>query len=140
MRFPVSVPAAALLLAGTAFAEDPPPPAPEPVPAPVPAPAPAPPEKPKEEIGLSLDENRIVAPNGWVVWYYSVNFVDPKILRDELNQWKTPEAKIEPMSNATGQASNVLRIQERKENLPLLEKMLEVLDQPQPQVLVRAKL
>lgn len=140
MRLPVRVSGAAIALliaAGSALAEDPPKPAEAPAPAPIPVPAP---RKYEEDIGLTLDENRVVAPNGWVVWYYSVNFVDPKILRDELNQWKTPEAKIEPMSNATGQASNVLRIQERKENLPLLEKMLEVLDQPQPQVLVRAKL
>ncbi len=131
--------AAVLLLAGAALAEDPPKPA-EPT-----SPAPAP-EKPKEEIGLSLDENRVTAPGGMVVWFYAVNFVDPSILRTELERWKTPEAKIEAMATtiATREQpvpqANVLRIQERRENLPLLEKMLEVLDQPQPQVLVRAKL
>jgi type II secretory pathway component GspD/PulD (secretin) len=35
---------------------------------------------------------------------------------------------------------NLLRIQEKRENLPLLRSMLEMLDQPTPQVLVKAKL
>jgi type II secretory pathway component GspD/PulD (secretin) len=134
--------AIALLLGeAAAFAEEPPKPAPAPPPAaPAPAPAPAAPVPEKKPVPILFEENRVESTNGWVVWYYSVNFVDPKVLRTELDQWKTPEAKIEPMSNATGQPSNLLRIQERKENLPLIEKMLEILDQPQPQVLVRAKL
>jgi general secretion pathway protein D len=147
MRFPAraaGVAAFALLLAGGAFAaEDPPKPAEAPTPAPAPAPAP---EKPKDEVGISLAEDRVTAPQGWVVWYYSVNFVDPGILKTELERWKTPEAKVEAMTtisprpNEPAPSANILRIQERKENLPLLEKMLEVLDQPQPQVLVKAKL
>jgi general secretion pathway protein D len=95
--------------------------------------------------------DRVDAANGQVVWYYPVNFVDPRVLREELNSWKTPEGKVDVMSGRLscpppGQldsvlpSSNVLRIQEKRENLPLLEKMLEILDQPVPQVLVKAKL
>jgi general secretion pathway protein D len=80
-----------------------------------------------------------------VTWYYQVNFVDPKVLQGELDRWKSAEARIEPMGTAAPApnqppVSNILRIRERRENLPLLEKMLEILDQPTPQVLVRAKL
>lgn len=117
-----------------ALAEDPPatPPA---------APAPKPPAVAEAEgVPILVSDDRVEGPDGWTVWYYSVNFVDPKILRTELDQWKSKEAKIEPMAGPTGQPTNLLRIQERKENLPLLEKMLEILDQPQPQVLVKAKL
>lgn len=107
-----------------------------------PGPAPLPPVPPPGDrgVGITFEDDRIESPNGWVVWFYTVNFVDPKVLRAELDQWKTAEARIEPMTGPTGQASNLLRIQERKENLPLLEKMLEILDTPQPQVLVKAKL
>ncbi len=105
-----------------------------------PAPAPTPPAPEKKSVEITVGENRIESANGWVVWYYPVSFVDPKVLRTELDQWKTPEAKIEPMAGAGGQPTNLLRIQEKRENLPLLEKILEVLDQPTPQVLVRAKL
>jgi type II secretory pathway component GspD/PulD (secretin) len=98
-----------------------------------------------------IEESRVERPDGWVVWYYSANFVDPKILKAELDQWKSAEAKIDPMSTAWASTQvpgqpppasvpNVLRILERKENVPLLERMLELLDQPTPQVLVRAKL
>lgn len=144
--------AAALLAAAVGSpavrAEEAPPgpvPAPAPAPsaapgAPAPAPHPAPSPAGQEGIPITFTEDRVQSPDGWVVWYYSVNFVDPKVLRAELDLWKSKEAKIEPMAGATGQPTNLLRIQERAENLPLLEKMLEVLDQPQPQVLVRAKL
>ena len=127
----------------------------------VPAPE-APPAPPVEEAPPVVEEapapapvavffgDRVDAANGQVVWYYPVNFVDPRILRDELTQWKTPEGKIDAMSGSLAAApappgtlhpsSNLLRIQEKRENLPLLEKMLEILDQPVPQVLVKAKL
>jgi type II secretory pathway component GspD/PulD (secretin) len=139
---------ALLLAAGISRAQDAPAPAPPPkAPAEAPSPAaePIPPPAAKEgtavaEAGTTLGENRVATAGGQVVWYYTANFVAPATLKTELDQWKTPEAKIEPMANATGQAGNVLRIQERRENLPLLEKMLEILDRPQPQVLVKAKL
>lgn len=154
--------AAALLLAGAAVAsaQDAPKP-PDPLP-PIPAPPSAPagaaggkpataeeqePPKPVEAKPVHVfEENRVERPDGFVVWYYHVNFVDPKVLKAELDQWKSAEAKIEPMASATPPAppaqpvSNVLRIQERKENIPLLERMLELLDQPTPQVHVKAKL
>jgi general secretion pathway protein D len=147
--------AAALLLGGAAFAsaqDAPKPPDPlPPIPAPAPAPAPAaeqepPPKAPEPKPTHVFEENRVERPDGFVVWYYPVNFVDPKVLKAELDQWKTAEAKIEPMASATPPpapaqpVANLLRIQERKENLPLLERMLELLDQPTPQVLVKAKL
>ncbi len=91
-------------------------------------------------MAITFSEDRVESPDGWVVWYYPVNFVDPAILRTELEQWKTKDAKVAPMAGAMGTPGNILRIQERRENIPILEKMLEVLDQPQPQVLVKAKL
>jgi type II secretory pathway component GspD/PulD (secretin) len=137
--------AALALAAGPALGQDAPaPPQPSP-PAPAPVPA-APPEskegalKDGKGVEITFDEDRVESQDGRTVWYYSVNFVDPKVLRTELDQWKTADAKIEPMSGAGGQPTNLLRIQERKENLPLLRRMLELLDQPTPQVLVRAKL
>lgn len=154
--------AAAVLLAGAAIAsaqEAPKPPDPAPPPATAPAPVPAPEKAPEQEPPkpvvrkpeVVIEENRVERPDGWVVWYYSANFVDPKILKSELDQWKSAEAKIDPMATAwastpvpghpaPASVPNVLRIQERKENVPLLERMLELLDQPTPQVLVRAKL
>ncbi len=87
---------------------------------------------------IVVDGDRVERPDGWVVQYYRVNFADAATLRAELDRWKTPQAKIEPWGGA--QSINFLRIEERKENLPLLEKLLQVLDQPVPQVLVRAKL
>ena len=157
MRHPVRAAAFAVALAlalgsAPAFAQEAPKPAPAPAPAPPPAPAPAPAPAPVKPIASpSFTEDRVERADGWVVWYYAANFVDPKVLKAELDQWKSAEAKIETMSPAwpavapPGQpvpttVPNLLRIQERKENLPLLEKMLGILDQPQPQVLVKAKL
>jgi type II secretory pathway component GspD/PulD (secretin) len=150
MRTPAAA-LALLLAAAPALAEEAPPAPPLP---PIP-----PPEKPagaeaREEPApeLRVEADRVEAPDGWVVWYYAVNFVDPKVLRGELDQWKTKDAKIEPLAQAyeplvtSGenphkvQPSNTLRIRERRENLPLLAKMIEILDRPQPQVLVKAKL
>ena len=146
---------AAALAPSIARAEDAPPAPPagpvvEP-PAIPPIPKPDGPPEPRPE-DVRVDEDRIEAADGWITWYYAVNFVDPKVLRGELDQWKTKDAKIEPMTQAyeplivgqdlpaRAQPSNMLRIRERRENLPLLQKLVEMLDKPQPQVLVRAKL
>jgi type II secretory pathway component GspD/PulD (secretin) len=82
----------------------------------------------------------VTTPDGWVIFYYPVNFVEPATLKLELDKWKSTTAVIEPLGGGPARPTNVLRIQERPENLPLLEKMLEILDQPLPQVLVRARL
>lgn len=140
---------AAGLAAPTAYGEEAPP---VPLP-PVPVPAkPAAEELPPAAPEVRIETDRIETSDGWVVWFYEVNFVDPKVLRTELDQWKTKDAKIEPMAQSWEplitnqehpnkvQPANVMRIRERKENLPLLQKMIEMLDRPQPQVLVKAKL
>jgi general secretion pathway protein D len=134
---------ALLLLSTSARAEGPLPPPPPGPPAPAPAPAPAPPpveEKKPEPPRVSFAEGRVESDDGWVVWYYRVNFVDPGILRAEVDRWKSAGATVEPMAGPGATPINTLRIRERRENLPLMERMLELLDQPLPQVLVRAKL
>jgi type II secretory pathway component GspD/PulD (secretin) len=145
---------AALLPAGARAEDAPPAPPAGPVvepPAVPPIPKPDAPAETRAD-DIRVDEDRIEAPDGWTTWYYAVNFVDPKVLQGELQQWKTKDAKIEPMAQAyealivgqdvpaRSQPGNVLRIRERRENLPLLQKLVELLDRPQPQVLVRAKL
>ncbi|MHC4924741.1 MAG: type II secretion system protein GspD [Planctomycetota bacterium] len=139
----ILLPTALLLLASSAVAQDAPKPAPKapnqgtkelpPVPAPKKAP-----EKKEPALSIQPTERKIDEGNGWIVHYYPVNFVDPAVLQKELDVWKSKGATVAPMSTGA-KASNVLRIRERYENLPVLLKMLDMLDQPQPQVLVKAK-
>jgi len=107
-------------------------------------------------------DRRIEDRDGFIVLYYTVNFVEPLYLKSELDRWKSQGATVDvmpspasagtspigpqvqagkPEPGAQGQIpSNTLRIREKRENLPLLERLLELLDQALPQVLVKAKL
>lgn len=143
MRLGTPVLAAAagvLLFAGAARAQDKPP-APAPGPAPAPATPPAKPLFPPEDpLTAEVEEDRVTLENGMVVWYYTVNFVSPLVLQGELDKWKSTDGKIEASAVPTGQFTNVLRIVDHEENVALMERLLEILDQPVPQVLVKAKL
>lgn len=115
-------------------------------------PAPAAEEKPRPVEFLGPDAVR--RPDGMIVRYYRVNFVSPDHLTRELDLWKTPKAQIGPAgpqfagapvaagvtkTAAFNVSSNVLRIVETEENWPVLERILSMVDLPQPQVRVEAK-
>lgn len=132
-----------------ALADDPKPAAAAPAPAPAAAEEPRP--GPKTEF---LSGDMVKRPDGMIVHYYRVNHVSPQILARELEIWKTPKAQIGPSgpeftsppptpNSAKGGAisgiSNVLRIVETEENWPVLARILRMIDVPQPQVRVEAK-
>lgn len=92
--------------------------------------------------------------DGMMVRYYRVNFVAPAVLAAELDIWKSPTAQITasgvmytpasasstaPKTAPVSNLQNVLRIIETEENWPVLERILAMMDQPQPQVRVEAK-
>ncbi len=132
-----------------AHAQEAPAPAP-PAPEPAPAPAPAP---PFEFVGT----DGIRKPNGMIVRYLRVNYVDAKVLAEELTKWKSPGALVtpegpnfisapaftsrkEPARMPMPQVQNVLRVEETEENWPVLLRVLDLIDVQQPQVLVQAKI
>jgi general secretion pathway protein D len=136
-------PALAPFVAAAAFAQEAPKPAP---------PAPPPPVE-------FLDAGGIRKPNGLVVHFYKVNYVDAQTLVRELDKWKaSPQATITadtPAFAAVGraagpnntppfvaglQAQNTLRIEDTEENWPTLRRVLDVIDVPQLQVYVEAKI
>lgn len=136
-----------------ARAQDAPPAAPPAVPPPAAAPAAVPlPETPRPTEFLASDIVR--RPDGTIVHYYRVNYVSPEVLARELEPWKSPKAQIgptgvtyaaapvatgAPKTAAIGNIANVLRIIETEENWPVLERVLRIVDVPQPQVRVEAK-
>ncbi|MCE9635127.1 MAG: type II and III secretion system protein [Planctomycetes bacterium] len=92
--------------------------------------------------------------DGMMVRYYRVNFVAPAVLAAELDIWKSPKAQITasgvmytpasasstaPKTAPVSNLQNVLRIIETEENWPVLERILSMVDLPQPQVRVEAK-
>ncbi len=151
MPFIVTVP----FLVATAFAQEAPKPAPpeakpeEPKPA-EPKPAePKPAEPPRVVEFLSTDSVR--KPDGLVVHYYKVNYVDAKLLVGELEKWKAaPNATFTadgPTVVPVGKTGapglpfqNTLRIQDTEENWPVLKRVLDIVDAPQLQVYVEAKI
>jgi type II secretory pathway component GspD/PulD (secretin) len=128
------------------------PPAPAPGPAATPAPATAEETPPRPVEFLGPDAVR--RPDGMIVRYYRVNYVNPDHLTRELDLWKSPKAQIGPAgpqfagapiavgvqkTAAFNVSSNVLRIVETEENWSVLERILSMVDLPQPQVRVEAK-
>lgn len=141
--------AAVVALSGSAAAQDPKPAQPAPAPAPSP-------DAPK--IAEFVGKDRMRLADGKVVLYYRVNHISAEILVKELELWKTPGATI----TATGvqfaaapqtavragepakpqpfvSQQTVIRIIETEENLPILERVLRMIDVPQPQVRVDVK-
>lgn len=125
----------------------------------VPAKSPSPPRPPVRDGPEFLAPDLIRRPDGMVVHYYRVNYVAPAVLQQELEIWKSAKAQIGP-AGATFTAApvglpaskdtpaksppiagvqNVLRIVETEENLPVLLRVLAMVDVPQPQVRVEAK-
>ena len=133
-------------VAGPARAQD--------APLPPAAKKPAPKTQPAAEtVGLPmglefLDKNTIRKPNGMVVKYYRVDAVSPALVKQELMRWKSEAASIDaigPSSIATAgkkaaSIQNVLRIEEHEDNWPDLERILAMIDAPQPQVYIEAKI
>jgi type II secretory pathway component GspD/PulD (secretin) len=152
--------AAALLVSTAAAAsaqETPPPAPPAPQPAAEPPPAPAAPRPPAPAIELGVDSIR--KPDGLLVHFYRVNYVPADLLVKELERWKTPKGQISfdpphfapaPMSSersrtvpppsAMAAVQNVVRIEDTEENWPVLEHVLRIVDVPQLQVYVEAKI
>ncbi|MCU0726459.1 MAG: type II and III secretion system protein [Planctomycetes bacterium] len=106
-------------------------------PAPVPAPAAAPgggsPAGPAPET-LAVEEDGAISREGRVTRYWQVNHESPATLQKELESFLGADVKLMPKSQ------NILRIEAPKEKWPVVEKLLEVLDVPTPQVYVEAKI
>ena len=116
------------------------------------SPPPAEPAEPAADAGDDagalpefLDTETVRKPNGMIVRFYRVNAVDPKLVQQELERWKTKAANIVPwgpsftVTKGT-QLQNVLRIEEHEDNWPVIERVLRMVDAPQPQVFVEAKI
>jgi type II secretory pathway component GspD/PulD (secretin) len=116
--------------------------------------APAPhPDAPK--VADFIGSDAIRKADGLVVHYYRVNYVDAKLLAAELEKWKaSPKGSITadgpsvqpagPLHAAQGAPStpfqNTLRIEDTEENWPNLRRILDIVDAPQLQVYVEAKI
>ncbi len=146
--------------------EPPKPPAPQPAPAQQApsqaAPAQAAPPQPapaKPKIPQFVGATKIRTADGLLVGFYRVNYVDAALLQKELEKWKTPKAVItaegptyatpEPPEErrkslwklaGTPAVQTTLRIEETEENWPVLEHILEIVDVPQAQVYVEARI
>jgi len=95
-----------------------------------------------------IDKNTIRKPNGMVVKYYRVDAVSPELVKQELERWISEKASIVsvgpafPAGSGKGATTlqNTLRIEEHEDNWPELEGVLAIIDAPQPQVYVEAKI
>lgn len=104
-------------------AQDAPPPA-----APPPA-VPPPPEK--SEI---IYEKGRIEKDGMVTLFYRVGHNRGTVLKPLLERWKTPQGFVEAREEL-----HLLVVSDTKENISLLEKVLEILDTPEPQILVETR-
>lgn len=108
-----------------------------------PAPAPSPPQEQPEFFADAIRK-----PDGMVVRFYRVKYVDAKTLADELKNWLTPGAKAEESGPAYVPSSKsfpsvtkqTIRIEDVEENWPVLKRVLDMVDVPQAQVYVEAKI
>ncbi len=95
-----------------------------------------------------IDKNTIRKPSGMVVKYYRVDAVSPLLVKKELDRWKSEKATIDAIGSSfvgfvNGKAStiqNTLRIEEHEDYWPDLERVLAMIDAPQPQVYIEAKI
>jgi type II secretory pathway component GspD/PulD (secretin) len=121
-----------------------------------PAAAPAPPPADAPKVAEFIGSDAIRKADGLVVHYYRVNYVDAKLLAAELDKWKaSPKASITangpavapagPLHGPAGAGAglefqNTLRIEDTEENWPNLRRILDMVDTPQLQVYVEAKI
>lgn len=106
-------------------------------------------EEPEVEF---LGESTIRRKDGLIVRFYQTNFVAADVLLKEVKRWMTPSGEIEAAgttfvqvksTRGAGQpvtAQNVLRIVETDENWPVVEGVLRIIDVPEPQVVVEARI
>lgn len=95
----------------------------------------APPATPKFVFNV---DGSITMPDGLVKKYYESDFLDGTKLAGlvkELALWKSDKGKFRVMPD-----QHTLEIIERPENLPLIERILKMLDKPERQVYVDAKI
>ncbi|MCG3133555.1 MAG: hypothetical protein HMLKMBBP_00734 [Planctomycetes bacterium] len=114
------------------------------------------PEAPKPTEFLAGDLIR--RPDGMIVHYYRANYVDPAILVKELEVWKSPKGTVSvagpqfvgapvpaakqgeiAKTNPVANVQNIVRIIETEEQWPVLRRVLDMVDRPQPQVRIEAK-
>jgi type II secretory pathway component GspD/PulD (secretin) len=113
------------------------------------------PAKPAEKVAEPfpitefLDARTIRKPNGMIVRYYRCDAVDPELVKQELERWKTEKASIVAVGPSCPAGfdrdksvvrKNTLRIEETEENWAVLDGVLAMVDAPQPQVYVEAKI
>jgi len=139
----------ALFVSATAAAQD----------AAKPAPKPVEPADPKNIQFVGADG--IKQPDGKIVRYYHVNYVDATVLAEELTNWlvsfgwkeccavsaKGPTYATIPVGPATAQtkpavpnAVTMLRISATEEQWTVIRRVLELFDTPQGEVFVEAKI
>ncbi len=82
-------------------------------------------------------DGSILLPNGMIRKYYESNFLDAIKLNQlvaELKTWKSEKGTFKVMPDG-----HTVEITERPENIPLIDRVLSMLDKPEPQVYVEAK-
>ena len=87
---------------------------------------------PEQTIGVGYDGS--IEHDGVVTRYWQVNHEEPSVLQKELQTYVGADVKV------TARGLNSLRIDAPAEKWPIIEKLLEVLDEPAPQVFVEAKI
>ena len=95
------------------------------------------PAKPPENT-MEVRPDGSVAANGRITRFWQVNHQVPAELQKELVKFLGPEAQSKISIEAKGK--NLLRIDAPEEKWPIIEKLLEVVDVPDPQVFVEAKI
>ncbi|MHC4859469.1 MAG: hypothetical protein ACYTDY_05195, partial [Planctomycetota bacterium] len=92
---------------------------------------------PDGELKMKFSRDGAVEVAGSVTRYWQVNHEDPSSLAKELKLYfKENDVSITPK----GSSKNILKITAPTEKWPLIEKLLEVVDVPSPQVFVEAKI
>jgi type II secretory pathway component GspD/PulD (secretin) len=92
------------------------------------------PELPTPDSAITVEEDGSVTKEGRVTRYWQVNHESPASLQKELESFLGADVKLVPKSQ------NVLRIDAPVEKWPVVERLLDVLDVPTPQVYVEAKI
>ncbi len=90
------------------------------------------PKAPEDTISVARDGS--IEHNGMVTRYWQVNHEQPVMLAKELATYLGKSVRI------SARGLNSLRIDAPREKWPIVEKLLEVLDEPAPQVYVEAKI